>query len=130
VGMGWWLSLVLVLAGCGANAAKTASAHDRAAVVAVLNAHGFAPPASTSAADGSLWIISSRPAGKRTPTALDRVVVRLCGCGTAPEVEIRRYLHGPTDWAVAGSLLGGEDVAEEARAISDELGRRLGTAGA
>ncbi len=57
--------------------------------------------------------------------SVERVIVRLPGQAATPKVEIRRYVQGPTDWAIIGPLLGGDESTAEAHAIHDELKQRL-----
>ena len=123
--MGRLLSLaLLILAGCATTPPEPAS-HDRYVDVAsILVAHGFVPPTSVRAADSSIWIVSSRP-GKTTARSVERVIVRLPGHAAPPEVEIRRYVRWPTDWAIIGPLLDGDESAAEAHAIQYELKQRL-----
>ena len=113
----------LVFAGCATIPPEPASDDRYEDVVNVLGAHGFAPPTTVRAADSSIWIVSSRP-GKPMSGLVERVIVRLPGQAATPKVEIRRYVQGPTDWAIIGPLFGDETVAE-ARAIHDDLKRRL-----
>ena len=115
---------LLALAGC-AGLARDATVDDRAGYVAeVLHAHGFAPPMSVRTADSSVWIIGSRP-GETNARMVDLIVVRLSDHALTPTVEIRRYVQGPTDWAILGTLLGGDETTDEARSIRDELERHL-----
>ena len=111
---------LLVLAGCSTIPPEPASDDRYEDVLNVLGAHGFAPPTTVRAADSSIWIVSSRP-GKPMSRSVERVIVRLSGHAATPTVEIRRYVQGPTDWAIIGSLLGGDETVAEARAIHDDL---------
>ena len=52
---------------------------------------------------------------------MERIIVRLPGHAATPTVEIRRYVRGPTDWAILGALLGGDELTAEAHAIHDDL---------
>ena len=118
------LLALLVLGGCATVVLEPASDDRHDDVMSILRAHGFAPPTSVRAADSSIWIVSSRPC-KPKSRSVEHVIVRLPGRAVTPTVEIRRYVQGPTDWAVAGSLLGGDETAAEAHAIHDDLERRL-----
>ncbi len=114
----------LVFAGCATIPPEPASDDRYEDVVNVLGAHGFAPPTTVRAADSSIWIVSSRP-GKTTARSVERVIVRLPGHAAPPEVEMRRYVRWPTDWAIIGPLLDGDEPAAEAHAIHYELKQRL-----
>ncbi len=115
---------LLVLGGCATVAPEPTTDGRCDDVVSVLHAHGFAPPTIVRAADSSIWIVGSRP-GKPKSRSVDHVIVRLPDHTATPTVEIRGYVQGPSDWAILGNLLGGDELAAEARSIQDDLRRRL-----